>query len=504
MKQPVIISLVALAATSFACGPRIPGTGTRASGQSGLMDKTYAGANKCNPKSHDRPFVIEWDATDMSSFETHAASDIVVVKYEGCSMKVLDQCRNDSVRGSLGAYKPVEYSSGSLEKIDISDEGELYAKLPLGVATLGGRVSSGERFHMEYYVAGTRSATRDAVYAGDLESLPGCKGATHFVYGYNVGAFALGTATQTTAEVEGSLYGFGGGGSKKTSSQTDKSGGDLATCKSDGAKEVEGCKVPVRLTLREIQAGTNPDQAAQRAPDTDASLNAAGQISQKLEMSEEARAHYDAATQKMNSNDGKGCLKELDEHDRLDAKHQSSDPKSGLGFLRAQCVMMAGQCDAGKVQLRKTLEATQGGQMGPEQIDRTVDALAGRYCQGANMSQRDQLLKAMQELQQGAYMSKKDKNFCMSAYGVAKRLAPVVKPKDDEDTQVTNVERTLYSVAPTCLARAGACDDAYKVFLEALPKETRAGMDKIQDAAAREKVLRSTFDSVTSNKCKAK
>ena len=43
---------------------------TEHSGQSKLMEKTFAGNNKCNPKNHNRPFIIEWDATDMSSFES--------------------------------------------------------------------------------------------------------------------------------------------------------------------------------------------------------------------------------------------------------------------------------------------------------------------------------------------------------------------------------------------------------------------------------------------------
>src|SRR5512140_1555957 len=74
-------------------------SGTRASGQSTLMDQTFAGQNACNPKNHLRPFVVEWDATDMSNLEALAAGDVVVVRYEGCQLTVLDGCRDDSVRG---------------------------------------------------------------------------------------------------------------------------------------------------------------------------------------------------------------------------------------------------------------------------------------------------------------------------------------------------------------------------------------------------------------------
>src|SRR5689334_5903292 len=180
MRKKLEISLLALAgltaglALTTSCVKLKQTHGSRASGQSRLMDESFAAQNACNPEDHTRPFIIEWDATDMSSFESHAANDIVIVKYEGCKLRVLDECRNDSIRGSQGAYKPPEWTSGSLETLDIHNEGELYAKLPLGQATLGGRVSAGESFHMEYFVAGTVNATRDAVYREDIESNPGC------------------------------------------------------------------------------------------------------------------------------------------------------------------------------------------------------------------------------------------------------------------------------------------------------------------------------------------
>ena len=198
--------------------------GSRKSGQSHLMDETFAGQNACNAEEHTKPFVIEWDATDMSSFESIAANDVVFVKYEGCTLKVLDECKNDSIRGEQGAYKPPEWTTGQLETVDIQNSGELTAKLPLAQATLGARVSGGESFHMEYYVAGTRYASRDAVYEKDLEGRYGCEETTHFVYGYNLGAFALGSANELDVEAGGSAFGFGAQGKANKSSKVDKKG----------------------------------------------------------------------------------------------------------------------------------------------------------------------------------------------------------------------------------------------------------------------------------------
>ncbi|MFO7561306.1 MAG: hypothetical protein R6X02_01580 [Enhygromyxa sp.] len=477
-------------------------SGLRESGQSRLMDDTFAGQKACDPDDHTRPFIIEWDATDMSSFESLAANDIVLVKYEGCKLRVLDECRNDSIRGSQGAYKPPEWTSGSLETLDIHNEGELYAKLPLGQATLGGRVQGGERFHMEYYVAGTVYATREAVYRDDLKSNPGCDPATHFVYGYNLGAFALGSANNLDAEVGASLYGFGGGGSRSSGRTAEKKGGDLAACQSEAATEVMGCKAPIRLNLRAVRDGANPDVEAMSAPENDATLNAAGVVNAKMEMSEEAGARYDAAQQKLVARDGKGCLAELDAHDKADPNHKSTDPKSGFATMRSQCVMLAGQCDAGKALLRKSLEATATVPLAPEQTANYIDAMAGMYCQGDSMSERDQLLKALADLRQGA-SSTKDVAYCDDAWARAKKLAPKVEPRDDDDHQIISMAYGIWNDAPSCYARAGDCKKAYKAYLEAMPQQTKEGMASIKDDAVREEQYRRSFESSV-KKCKDK
>ncbi len=498
MRTLLVAAPAVIALTIAACGGHgVPAAGPdRESGQSSLMNKTTVGALKCDPKSADRPFVVEWDATDMSSFEAKAASDVVFVKYEGCNLKILDGCSNDSVKGALGAYLPPEWTSGSVEKVDISNEGELYAKLPLGVNSLGGRVQAGEQFHMEYYVSGTRKATRDEIYKKDIAPIARCKGATHFVYAYNLGAFALGSAKQVNASAGGTVWGIGVGGSNKSVSNAEKKGGVLTSCAGDTAKETATCKVPIRLTLREVADGENPDAIAAVAPETPDAKNLAGKVDQKLQMNDEARARYQAAMERYNARDGKGCIKELNAHDKLDPKQLSTNPSvPGLSMMRAQCVMLSGQCDAGKQQLRKAVLAMN--QSGPEQADSFVDALAARFCQGGSMSPRDQLLKASADLQQGM-MSKKDVSFCATAYDAVKKLSQTVKPKDDDDHQVkAALGWGKHHNAAQCLGRAGDCDTAFKAYLDGT-KEMHDGQDMKQS----ENDQRQSFArSVTS--CKA-
>jgi pentatricopeptide repeat protein len=499
MRSPFLVPATA-ALLSVSCVKVPSAKNERESGQSKLMDDTFAGKNKCSPENHDRPFIVEWDATDMSSFESYAANDVVMVRYEGCTLKVIDTCRDDSIHGALGSYKAVEWTSGSLESLDISDENELYAKLPLGQASLGGRVRSGEKFKMEYYVAGTRSATRSKIFAGDLKKVGGCDEVTHFVYAYNLGAFALGSVQSLDATVGGSIYGFGAGANKSTSRKADKKGGDLATCKSDVATEVAGCKAPIRLTLRGILEGDNPSVAAAATPDTPESLNAAAQIQANLDMKGEAGDRIRAAQERAAARDGKACLAELDKFDKLEPKQQSTDPKSPYSGMRGQCLMIAGKCDAGKQLWRKYYEKVGGAQMGPEQIDRAVEGLVGMYCQGGSMQPRDQMLRALADLNSGAYMTKKDEKFCLDAYKTVRKLHPSVKPRDDDDTQIRDAPKVVYNTAANCLARAGKCESAWKVFKESYPTEH---LESVKDPAQREQLLKSNFESLV-DKCKGK
>ena len=495
-----LLSILGVSAILVSCG----GGTLPSAGGSKLADKTFAGQNKCNPKSVDRPFIIDWDATDQSSFQSHSASDVIFVRYEGCELKQLDGCRDDSVKGFFGSYKPAELTSGGVETIDIHDEGELYAKLPLGAASLSGRVQSGEKFHMEYYVSGTRTATRDKIYKNDLAKNARCAGATHFVYAYNLGAFALAATSSLKGEVDGSYFGFGAGAKKASGTTADKKGGELASCKGDSAKEGETCRVPIRLTLREIGEGSGPDAASAKAPETDSALNLAGQLKASTDAEKRAAAHLETAQLKKQSKDGKSCIDELNQHDSLDARPTgtSTNPASGkIAGLRAECLMLAGQCDAGKTLFRKAVAATKGGEIAPDRIDLLTETLAAQMCTGSGASERDQYLRAIAELNKGGLgMQAKSVAECQTAFDTFMKLRTVVKPKDASDSLIP--EKPLMALGmpgPTCFARAGDCGAAFKAYKAMNDAKGPDDGWKAKD----DKILRSSFESLVTT-CKGK
>src|SRR5690242_9915579 len=85
LRAAVGLGAAALVAAAFGCNTGVaPGARSAEEVAAAGMSKTFAGKNKCNPKAADRPFILEWDATDRSSLEARAASDVLFVRYEGC------------------------------------------------------------------------------------------------------------------------------------------------------------------------------------------------------------------------------------------------------------------------------------------------------------------------------------------------------------------------------------------------------------------------------------
>lgn len=332
-----------------------------------LMNRTTAGSNRCVvTRSHTRPFVIEWDATDLASFEAKAAHDVVFVRYAGCNLTVLD-CADSSVRGRLGAYRAPEWTSGTVEGFDMTTEQEVYTQLPLGAAALAGRVESGETLRLRYFVSGVASATRDTAYRGELPQR--CAGATHFVAAYNLGAFELASGARTKAGSSAAVTGIGGGASEGKQLRVLKRGGELDACRDEAARASRRCQVPIRITLREIEEGGPPatDRPAGGTSNGGSGMNAlleAGKI-------------RNAAQRKLLDGDGNGCLRDLERAAEVDPDPEHVEI---VAQLHAQCTMRTGKCEVGKELLRAYYRRFWGKDGTPEAIDAMVKSQAATYC----------------------------------------------------------------------------------------------------------------------------
>jgi hypothetical protein len=322
---------IAVALLTAACGSSIK--------HANLMDQTAAGQNRCTvAKSHDRPFVVEWDATDLASFEARTQRGIVFVKYSGCEMTVLD-CADPSIPGKYGKYADPQWTSGGVEQIDIKDEGELYANLPLGAASLAGKVEGGDELHLRYYVSGVATSTRDAMYASDIAGNAKCKDATHFVAAYNLGAFEISSSARDAESAKVGVGNVGAGGEKRHEEKRLKQGGKLDTCT---MHDQTACRVPIRLVVRPVQSGARPPESAVAGSSTTA------EPGRDPAADEAAELGY-AASQKQQAGDGPACLATLD---RIAPQFQAR-----YVSVRAMCELLAGKCDDGRKHWRISMAA---------------------------------------------------------------------------------------------------------------------------------------------------
>jgi hypothetical protein len=201
------------------------------------------------------------------------------------------------------------------------------------------------------------------------------------------------------------------------------------------------------------------------------------------------------ASAALHHRDGAACIRDLDAHDRLDPNPQESsrEPGSPWAIVRASCMMLNGDCDGGKALYKKWIRAHD-----PNQADATIDAsvevVAASTCEG-RMSARDELLRANQRLSLAATgVRKATVAECNQWIDTETRLAKAVKPSGPDDRAILGLPPTLPQRASQCLANAGDCDAAWRVFRQtwarAFPRP--AGVD----AQTWESTARATYDGM--------
>lgn len=209
----------------------------------------------------------------------------------------------------------------------------------------------------------------------------------------------------------------------------------------------------------------------------------------------EAGEWIDSASKKLNKDDGAGCLADLDRAKALDPKTEAR-----ASATRAMCEMAAGKCQAGKQ--RAEAFYRENTRLAPEMVAKTVEGMASMYCRQGDMTPRDQVLQAVFDLSQGAYMATKDVQFCSTRIATIRKLAPTVTPIDDRDEQIKNAMTVACTAGPTCLGRARDCAAAWKAFSQA-DCVIMQNIAKVPDPVERKKAQVQAFESIVAD-CKGK
>lgn len=224
--------------------PTLTGEGTRCRNAAGL----------------DQPLVTEWPAAEKAQLETQVRMGTgVVVAFTGCTMTVLTQCR------TRDPYYWVRTTPSS-DWIEIRNQDELYAKLPLGAASLAGELQGSGSLTMQTTITGQ---FRLAIPPGATPMLEGdCQGATHVVGGLAIGAYQLDAGGTASASLEASVHTIGSANATSTASKSIiRRAGEAAACaNSTDASPDASCASPIQMFLLSVQATGGPGQVAMGRP----------------------------------------------------------------------------------------------------------------------------------------------------------------------------------------------------------------------------------------------
>ncbi|HTJ83198.1 MAG TPA: hypothetical protein VL400_15875 [Polyangiaceae bacterium] len=200
------------------------------------------------------PMIIEWPGTSKVDFDVRSQDGVVAVSYAGCTLKVLPGC-------NIGGRYAMRVVTPARDRIAMENATDLYARLPLGAASLKGELSSGATLQLDYVAVGQRVAEGDP----GAERRGECTGATHFVRSITVGAYSLDAMATGAAGGGLEVTGVGAGARHSEAVKHVRGSGDVDRC--SATPEADGCNAVIQLSLSPLPGTATAAGAAAPGPD---------------------------------------------------------------------------------------------------------------------------------------------------------------------------------------------------------------------------------------------
>jgi outer membrane protein OmpA-like peptidoglycan-associated protein len=195
------------------------------------------------------PLTVEWPPADRMVLETKVRQGMVAVRYDGCTLEVLDRC---SIPGSTYRYTG---STRAKDELVVKNDDDLFANLPLGAAKFQATLQRSGKLTVDMTLVGRYEGDRPEVRAAELQGE--CGGATHVVYGLTVGAFDFYAGGDATVGAQGAVAGVGAGGKSTADREALSQDGDRGSCEkatTDDRRPPEGCAAMLRIDVMPIAA----------------------------------------------------------------------------------------------------------------------------------------------------------------------------------------------------------------------------------------------------------
>lgn len=209
------------------------------------------GSDKCEPSGSYDALAVDWDPELRGDFEVAMKQGVAVVSYDCQSLRLLEECSIDGGYGYIGMTRKEKV-------IKMKDEDEVKANLPTtGIKWLGEAGVSLERgrsLDVAMIMVGKKSTGRrdkSATLVGD------CDGATHYVTGATIGAFAMASTSDAKVAAAAKFFDKGASGESESDLKIHNKDGSLEACAkstSDDKKAPAECGAVLRLKLKPVPA----------------------------------------------------------------------------------------------------------------------------------------------------------------------------------------------------------------------------------------------------------
>jgi hypothetical protein len=190
---------------------------------------------------NESPLVTEWSAAEKANLQARLRSGALAVEFTGCSMRPVLGC---NLRGSYRWQR----TTLSSESIEIHDQDELFAKLPLGALALEGELARSGRLAVRTSVSG--QYVLEGSSAADVPDYGDCQSATHLLVGVSIGSFKLHSGGTLQGSGSVGVGAYSAGARTSSSESLLREAGDFESCRAatDDTPELN-CSSPIQAFL---------------------------------------------------------------------------------------------------------------------------------------------------------------------------------------------------------------------------------------------------------------
>lgn len=208
------------------------------------------GEQKMDCRSVDagaQPLVVDWKPEQRGDLEVAMKDGIAVLHYGCDGVRLLADCRVDGEYGFIGMTRKEQV-------VRLENADEVQANLPLSGGAIGGGLERGATIDIAMVMVGKRRTTWREPSKDDLKGT--CDGATHYVRGAIVGAFAVETGTRARVRAAADVFAAAASAESSSAKSTKSREGDPSACEKASANAdapPDQCGAPIRLVLSPIR-----------------------------------------------------------------------------------------------------------------------------------------------------------------------------------------------------------------------------------------------------------